>query len=311
VIEPIEKGDQQPQQALEPIEQDTIEFHGEQIIAARLVDGRIAVVLRWVCESLRVDPQAQVRRIQRTGATASELVRIRVQTAGGRQAMPAITLRGFSPWVLGINPNEVKHDDPQEAERIRALIIAYQEEAKDVLYQHFVNKQRPALLEPQTIEAPGVSTVIAEQPEGYSVILVPAQEPGPEASHSEKAAYHDLMSSWHRYQAARHAQAWRAEIEDRIQEHEAQLEGDKELVKLIPEILERIGPEKISTQQQTNIRGLVKRLSELSGTAYQTVYWELAQAFQAPRYEELLESQYPQVEAWFKKRIDAAAKKRR
>jgi P22_AR N-terminal domain len=128
------------EQALEPVEQESIVFHEQDIVAVRLADGRICVVLRWICESLKLAPNPQVRRIERTAATAEELVRVKVQTRGGRQTMPAITLRGFTPWVLGLNPNEVQDEEkPQEAERIRALIIAYQTEAKDVLYEHFVN----------------------------------------------------------------------------------------------------------------------------------------------------------------------------
>src|SRR5689334_24359274 len=101
------------QQALEPVEQETILFHGEEIVAVKLADGRIAVVIRWICTSLKLDPQGQVQRIGRTPATARELVRVKVQTKGGRQTMPAITLRGFSPWVLGMNPGEVKDDEPE------------------------------------------------------------------------------------------------------------------------------------------------------------------------------------------------------
>jgi hypothetical protein len=57
------------------------------------------------------------------------------------------------------------------------------------------------------------------------------------------------------------------------------------------------------------LRGMVKRLVELSGTPYQTIYWQLAQAFQAPRYEEILAIHYPAVCEWFKQRIEAAKKK--
>ncbi len=39
--------------------------------------------------------------------------------------MPALTLRGFPAWVLGIIPNEVKN------ERLRSLVIAYQIEAEE------------------------------------------------------------------------------------------------------------------------------------------------------------------------------------
>jgi hypothetical protein len=144
----MEQAEKDAQQALEPIEQESIPFHGEHIIAVRLADGRIAVVLRWVCASLSIDPQAQVRRIQRTAAIVSELLRVKVQTGGGKQNMPAVTLRGFPTWILGINPNEVKEDPehPQKAERIRQMIVAYQVEAVDVLYHYFAQKTQSRLV---------------------------------------------------------------------------------------------------------------------------------------------------------------------
>src|SRR5258708_16218460 len=123
------------EQALEPVEQESIVFHEQDIVAVRLADGRICVVLRWICESLKLAPNPQVRRIERTAATADELVRVKVQTRGGRQTMPAITLRAFTPCVLVLNPNEVQDEEnPQEAERSRSLIIANQTEANHVLY---------------------------------------------------------------------------------------------------------------------------------------------------------------------------------
>jgi len=52
------------EQYLEPEEQESILFHGQNIVAVRLADGRICVVLRWVCESLKLQPGGQVRRIE-------------------------------------------------------------------------------------------------------------------------------------------------------------------------------------------------------------------------------------------------------
>ena len=152
------------------------------------------------------------------------------------------------------------------------------------------------------------SLTAIEQPGQGGVILAPVEEPGPEATHRQKAAYHELMSVWHRHQADLHAQAWRAEVDARVEDQEARLEAREAVVQLIPEILDRLGPEKINGSQQTNIRGMVKRLVEISGIPYQSVYWELAQAFQAPRYDEILASQYPAVCQWFKRRIEAASK---
>jgi hypothetical protein len=293
-MEPVEKGDHEP--PLEPLEQDVIPFHGEQIVAARLADGRIAVVLRWICESLRVDPQAQVRRIQRTSITASELIRIRVQTPGGRQAMPAITLRGFSPWILGINPNEVKHEDAGEAERIRALIIAYQEEAKDVLYEHFVNKRRMA----------GPSS---------AAIIVPAsplarpEEPGPGADDQAFMTYYEDLAVWALWKAHQHAQRWRGQVQGQLDSLQTQLESEKAVTDLIPDIITRLGPETITPEHQRRVQALVAQLSQVSGKHRMTIYDDLKTAFNKPRYQDLREDEWGQVERWFVIQIERARKK--
>jgi P22_AR N-terminal domain len=292
--------EQQQSQRLEPVEQESILFHGQTIIAVRLADGRICVVLRWICDSMKLQAGGQVRKIERTASTASELVRVRVQTRGGRQTMPALTLRGFSPWILSINPGEVTDGDPAEQERIRALVVAYQEEAKDVLYEHFVSRRtaRPGLPEPEGSRA---------------AVVVPAEpmKPGPEATEAEQATYYEHLALWARWKADQYAQKWRGQVDEWRGAMEARIESSEAIAGLLPEIIERLGPQVLTTEHQTSVRGMVKRLSELSGQQYQTIYWELSQAFQAPRYAEILENQYPAVCDWFNVRIEAAKKPRR
>ena len=286
---------QQDEAVLEPLEQQDVPFHGETIVAVRLPDDRIGVVLRWVCNSLGLDPQAQVRRIQRTGATVSELVRVKVQTPGGKQTMPAITLRGFSVWVLGINPNEVKSDNPAEDERIRALIIAFQEEAKDVLYEHFV-RRRPAL------PAPGAAVIPAEPTQ--------PQEPLADASDMEKAAYYENLAVWALWKASQHAQHWRGDIEEWRGAIESRLESHEAVSDLLPEILDRLGPEKITPEQQQRIQYLVGQLHEVSGKHQGTIHAELKTAFRVPRYQEILEVDWPRVEHWFRVQMEQAHTRR-
>jgi hypothetical protein len=286
----------QREQALEPVEQDSILFHGEQIVAVRLGDGRICVVLRWICESLNLQPGGQVRKIERTSATAKELVRVRVQTRGGRQNMPAITLRGFSPWMLSINPNEIKADTPAEEERIRVLVIAYQEEAKDVLYEHFV-RRRPAL------PAPGGAVIPAEPAQ--------PQEPEAEATDAEQAAYYENLAVWALWKASQHAQRWRGGIEVWRGEIESRLEGQEAMGGLLPEILERLGPEKLTSEHQQLVQYHVGKLHEATGKHQGTIHAELKTAFKVPRYQELLEDDWPKVEHWFRVQIEQAERKPR
>jgi hypothetical protein len=277
--------DQQIQQALEPVEQEEVPFKGETIVAVRLPDGRICVVVRWVCQSLHLDPQGQVQRIQRTAATASELVRVKVQTKGGRQTMPAITLRGFSPWILGINPSEVKGNDPTEDERIRDLIVAYQEEAKDALYEYFMSKGRPGL--------PAPAGLVPAEP----IKRPPSPEPG--ATLDEWRTYYQQMLAFIDWQMD--VESWRGSMESRVEGIEA----------LIPDILDRLPPVTITPEHQRLVQVYVKQLSTLTGKHSGTIYDDLKTAFSVPRYQEVLEADWEDVEKWFKGQIDKAKARKR
>jgi len=92
-----------PQDVLVPIEQATVRFYGRELVAISLPDGRIAAVLRWLCEGMGIDVQAQLRRNQRKAALRDELVIVRVETDGGPQSMPALNLRGLAGWLYGID----------------------------------------------------------------------------------------------------------------------------------------------------------------------------------------------------------------
>ena len=86
--------------------------YGKPIIMVRLPDGRPDVVLR---ENLQNDSNAQVQRVQRSGAMAEDLVFTRVETPGGVQRMG---LR----WSCSLSPTGLPSS------------LLYQREAVDVLY---------------------------------------------------------------------------------------------------------------------------------------------------------------------------------
>jgi hypothetical protein len=84
------------EQELIPIEQHSLTFYGKPIIVVRLPDGRPGVVLRFLCENLQIDTNAQVQRIQRSEAMAEDLVFTRVETPGGAQRMATLVLRSIA-----------------------------------------------------------------------------------------------------------------------------------------------------------------------------------------------------------------------
>jgi P22_AR N-terminal domain len=125
-----ELGEQdQEAQALVPIVQDTITFHGKPLVVVRLPDGRPGVVLRWICENLHVAPGPQVLRIKRTEVIADDLVYVQVQTEGGFQTMPTLVLHAVPYWLGTIDTRRMKKDDPKRLE-----ILHYQRKVVDVLY---------------------------------------------------------------------------------------------------------------------------------------------------------------------------------
>lgn len=98
-----ENGEQaQEAQALVPIVQDTIIFHGKPLVVVRLPDGRPGVVLRRICENLHLVTGPQVLPIKRTEVIADDLVYVRVQTEGGFQTMPTLVLHS-TPYWLGLS----------------------------------------------------------------------------------------------------------------------------------------------------------------------------------------------------------------
>lgn len=283
----------------------TLLFYGKPLVAVRLPDGRPAVSIRSLCENMQLDRKAQVRRIQRTAPIATDLVHnvvIDLGTGGGPQPSQVLVLRSLAYWLTGIDHKRTRSEMQDE-------ILKYQVEAVDALYTWAGQRPRalPAPTEQQTIESSS-STAIARH-EGVSI--VPMEEPGPEATHRERATYHELMSVWHRHQADQHAQKWRDEVDTRIEEQEARIEAREAVTNLIPDILERLGPETLTQDHQEQVRQYVKRLHLATGKPYPTLYDELKMVFEKPRYQELLEDEWSQVEQWFLIQIERAQGKYR
>jgi hypothetical protein len=280
-------------------EQHTITFYEKPILVVRLDDGRPAVVLRSLCDNLSIDTNAQVRRVRRTEAIAEDLAQTQIETEGGQQKAYVLVLRSVPYWLATLDPKRARPE-------VREEIVRYQRECVDVLYE-WAGQRLRALPAPAG-EAFSQETMIAEQPATYG-ILAPMAAPDPEATHRERATYHEIMSVWHRHQADLHAQAWRAEVDARMDSQEVRIEAREALTDLIPEILERLGPQTITPEHQRRVQALVGQLAQASGKHRLTIYDDLKTAFSKPRYQDLLEDEWSQVERWFKGQIERAKKK--
>ena len=230
-------------QELIPIEQHALTFYGKPIIVVRLPDGRPGVVLRFLCENLHIDTNAQVQRVQRSEAMAEDLVFTRVETPGGAQRMATPVLRSIAYWFATIDTRRMEENDTR-----RLAIVKYQREAVDVLYTWAAA--------PQVREAPSTNLVPSES------IGEPAR-PAAEASLADWHEYYVRMAAVLEWQME--VEVWRGGSEDR-------LEGLEAITGLIPEILERLPAPTITPAHQNQVKYYVSQLSQANGQHLATIY---------------------------------------
>ena len=277
---------EQESQALIPIVQETIIFNGKPLVVVRLPDGRPGVVLRWICENLHVGQKAQVARIKRTEVIAGDLVYVQVQTEGGFQKMPTLVLNSVPYWLATIDTRRMEKDDPKRLE-----ILDYQHRVVDALYTWASSLK--------AVAAP--MNVVPSEP-----ITEPAR-PAPDASVEDWITYHQQMLAVLEWR--RDIEHWRGGIETWRGSVEGRLEGVEAITGLIPEILERLGPEKLTAEHQGLVQFYVNKLHEATGKHQNTIHVDLRIAFKVPRYQDILEEDWPKVENWFKAQIERGKKK--
>ena len=268
-----------------PVEQQIVPFHDREIIAVRLPDGRIAAVLNTLCDAVGLERTGQLVRIRDDDLLAEQLLQARIETAGGPQAMNVLTAWAIPTWLQGVRVSRV-------AAEKREAILAFKREAADVLYRHFA--QRPAL------PAPG--DLVSAEP-----VQEPAR-PGPESSIDEWRAWRQAMRAWMDWMDE--IDRWRERTAARVEtqgQHLAELQGRMEEVeaisRLVPELIERVGPPTLSPEHQHTVQRAVKRLHELTGRPYPTLYAGLCDAFRVARYYQLPEARWAEVAAWLRERI--------
>jgi P22_AR N-terminal domain len=259
-----------------PIEQQTLLFYGKPIIVVRLPDVRPAVVIRFFCENMQIDTAAQIARIRRTETIAEDLALARVETEGGPQKMAVLVLHSVPFWLAGIDPKRVR-------EEIRPEILHYQKEVVDVLYGW--------ASAPKAIAAP--TTMVPAEP---------VTQPARPADDAPLAAWREY------YQRMLALVEWQMDVEEWRGHVETRLEGLEAITDLIPDILDRLGPQTLTPEHQKTLQYYVKQLHDATGKPYSMIYEDLKTAFAVPRYQEIPEAEWARVVNWFKVQIDRKKK---
>jgi hypothetical protein len=294
----MDNDDEQTQEVLSPIEQAIIPFHGRELVAVRLADGRVCAVLRWLCEGMHLEITAQVRRIRRKTALRDDLVNVRVQTPGGPQTMPALTLHGLPGWLYGVDEARIASEEAREA------VVLFQREATDILAEHFASKRQPALPAPQSVvpadpQLASQVAQIAEQIDTMSgavtlmrehlaaLLSLPAQVEGLSAQMNQAVTM--LTSLAERQEAA----------EARIADTDAQLAA-------VDARTQRLSPAH-TRQIQEMVDRMVRDTKRLPiPLTYMVIYGRLKHRFRVGSYKEVADNRFDDLMAYLRGELSRA-----
>jgi hypothetical protein len=252
----------------EVVEEKTIVFYEDELIAVKMEDGSIYVPVRRLCDNLGVDWSAQRRRINRDEVLSIAMRGVAVTTTpqnadqhGGRQEMACLPLDLIPGWLFGITTSRVNED-------IRDKLIRYRRECFRVLWDAFKTDLLPELQEPATDLTPADQMVI-----------------------QAKAVY-DL---------ARH----QASMERWLVHHDRRLDDVEEIVEDLR--LRMQGPDVLITDRQAGeIAAAVKSVAfeltqrDKSRNWYQSIYSELYRRFGVSSYKQVPADRFGAVMAWLK-----------
>lgn len=266
-----------------PVEQDTISFYGHELVAVRLANGQIATVLRWLCEGLQLDPQGQLRRIERKTALRDGLIDVEVATAGGPQTMPALTLQVLPGFLFLVDENRAK-------EEARPDIILFQRECTKVLADHFIRKHPPAL--PAAADTTAAATIIIEQITDLTgvinlmrehlemLLVVPSQVADLSVRVSETRALVESLAT----------------RQDATESHLAAVDARTQ----------RLTPAHARTVQEMVNRMVRETRHSAAPLTYATIYGKLKTRFQAGSYNEIADSRFDELMAWLREALNSA-----
>ena len=121
--------------SLSVIEQKTVEFYGDEIIAVRAQDGSVYVPVRPICDLLGVSWSSQQNRINRDEVLSEVTANISVfvtNTQGQDQhrSMLCLPLDYISGFLFGLSAGRVRED-------IKDKILRYKKECYQVLAEAF------------------------------------------------------------------------------------------------------------------------------------------------------------------------------
>lgn len=270
---------------VQPTRQEVISLFDSFIVAVSLPDGRVGATLASLCDALGLTQPSQSRRIRTDEVLADELVSVAIHTNNGTQVASVLTAWAIPLWLTGVHITRL-------AESKRAAIRAFKKQAANVLYEHFSHLKLP----------PPPAMLVPSEP------IEKPTYPDESAGWDERRKYHRDMVTWLDWQTD--IAAWQKDTNNRLDGLESEVESIHEVVRLVPELLERMGPATLSPEHMRSVQALAKRLHEIGGFTFASIYGELNDAFHVGKYDQIPEASWEEVNRWFATRINAAERRR-
>ncbi len=248
--------------ALQPVEQKSIDFYGDDLTAVLAEDGQVYVAIRHMCEALGLTTAPQTRRIKRDEILADGYKGVTVLvTPGGRQTYSMIRADLVPMWLAGLRVASVK-------EELRDKLSTYKKEAAKVLWEAFREGRLTA--DPTFSE------------------LLDSDSPAAQAYKMARA----MM------ELARNQMLLEARIEThdmRLAEHERRLE---EVEIALGDSDRYVTPDQASQISQA-VKTVAMRMSKASGrNEYGGVYGELYRKFGITSYKQLPAAKFDEAMRW-------------
>ena len=253
---------------LTPVEQRTVDFYGDELLAIRAEDGQVYVSLRHLCEAIGLARQGQVRRIRDHKILAKGYQGGNVLLppspdgrGGGVQRVGMLRVDLVPLWLSGVRVQAAR-------EEIRAKLERFQEEAAKVLWEAF--QEGRLTVDPSFSE------------------LLESDSPAAQAYRMARA-----MMELARNQLLLEA---RLDMYDtRFLDHENRLEGI-EAVLGAPDRF--VTPDQASQISQA-VKTVAMKLSKKSGrNEYGGVYGELYRKFGITSYKQLPAAKFDEAMRW-------------
>ncbi len=167
-----------------------------------------------------------------------------------------------------------------------------------MLYQHFASRQSG-----EAVALPTPTVVVPSEP------INKPEFPGANASDDELIDYHEQMLAFLYWR--KDVEAWRAQVDLRQDHLEDRVESLEAGMQLLPEILERLGNQTLTSEHQALVKRAVKELHDLAGFSFGAIYFDLNQHFHVGTFTDIPESRWEEVVEWFRMRLDAASRHQR